>query len=96
MAALGLGAQYGLLMPFSRAQEAEADVMGLDLMARAGFNPTEAVALWQNMDAKAGAQPPQFLSDHPSNNSRIAMLQSKLPEAIQVYKQSTFKPSCRP
>lgn len=56
MAALGLGVQVGIALPYGRAQESEADRLGLDLMARAGFNPAEAIPLWQNMSAAAGAR----------------------------------------
>lgn len=86
MAALGLGAQYGVLMPFSRSQESEADVLGLEYMARAGFDPRGAVELWQNMSAAAGGgAPPEFLSSHPSHESRIEELEEKLPAALQRY-----------
>jgi predicted Zn-dependent protease len=78
---LGLGAQVGVLLPFSRAQETEADVMGLELMARAGFDPGESVDLWRNMIAESEGAPPEFLSTHPSGESRIDVLQRHLPEA---------------
>lgn len=81
---LGLGAQVGVLLPFSRTQETEADVMGLDLMARAGFKPGESVDLWRNMIAESEGAPPEFLSTHPSGESRIDVLQKHLPEARAV------------
>jgi predicted Zn-dependent protease len=84
LALLGVGAQVGVLLPFSRAQEAEADRLGLDLMARAGFNPRESVTLWKNMASAGGGQPPEFLSTHPSHQSRIQELAGRVPAAEQV------------
>ncbi|MGZ3650718.1 MAG: M48 family metallopeptidase [Bdellovibrionota bacterium] len=94
MAALGVGAQVGVLLPFSRAQESEADIIGLDTMARAGFRPAEAVALWHNMEASAGGGPPAFLSDHPSDENRIKALQAKLPEAEKLAAANGRAPKC--
>jgi predicted Zn-dependent protease len=72
MAGLGLGVQYGVIMPYGRAQESESDIIGLKLMARAGFDPKESVALWENMaKASGGHQPPELLSTHPSHSNRI-------------------------
>ena len=88
MAALGVGAQYGVLMPFSRTQESEADVVGLDYMARAGFDPRAAVELWKNMEAAGGGSRPEFLSTHPSHESRIHDLEKHLPEAMQTYENA--------
>jgi predicted Zn-dependent protease len=88
MGALGAGAKYGTSLPFSRKQESEADHIGLLYMARAGYDPKEAVAFWQRMDAEVGkGAPPQFLSDHPSHNTRIADLQTWMPEAEKEYAQ---------
>ena len=84
-AALGTGAQYGLLLPYSRNQELEADRAGLMMMARAGYDPQAAIELWQNMK-QAGAQPPTFMSTHPGTADRIAALQKLLPEARAAYK----------
>ena len=86
MAVFGLGAQVGILLPYARAQESEADHIGLILMAKAGYDPREAVALWQRMEQRGGsAGPPQFLSTHPSHGTRIAQLQQWMPEAWQYY-----------
>lgn len=81
MAALGLGSQYGVLLPFSRSHESEADAIGLDLMARAGFDPAQSVTLWENMSAAGGAQPPEWMSTHPSHGTRISALRAGVPEA---------------
>ncbi|MCO7187096.1 MULTISPECIES: M48 family metallopeptidase [unclassified Pseudoalteromonas] len=81
MQGLGLGAQYGIALPFSRSHESEADVIGLDLMAKAGFKPEGAVELWQNMEKAGGERPMEFLSTHPSPQNRIALLQSKMAQA---------------
>ncbi len=97
MAALGLGAQFGVLLPFSRGQESEADALGLKLMSRAGFHPSESVALWQNMQRATGRGPPQFLSTHPSHKSRIRDLQKAAPKYVPVYEQaqnSGKRPNC--
>lgn len=82
LAALGIGAEVGVLMPFGRAQESEADVVGLDYMARAGFDPRGAVSLWRNMARVAGDSPPQFLSTHPSHETRLEDLQARMPAAL--------------
>jgi len=79
MAALGLGVQYGITMPYGRAQESEADIIGLKLMNEAGFDPLQSVELWKNMAiASGGAEPMEFLSTHPSNTTRINDLQDEL------------------
>lgn len=80
---LGVGAQVGVLLPFGRTQESEADLIGLDLMADAGFDPRQSVPLWQNMAAAGGARQPEFLSTHPSSDRRIADLQGRMSEAMQ-------------
>jgi predicted Zn-dependent protease len=95
MSALGVGAQVGILLPFSRAQESEADLIGLELMAKAGFDPREAVKLWQNMSkASNGNSPNQFLSTHPSNNNRIQALQAHMNKAMQLYRAAPHHPQC--
>lgn len=87
-AALGVGAQFGVAMPFSRTHEAEADLIGLELMAKAGFDPHQAVALWQNMGAGGGKQPPEFMSTHPSNETRINGLNSQISKVLPYYQQA--------
>ena len=87
LAGLGLGAQYGVILPFSRKHESEADLIGLDLMAQAGFNPAESVTLWQNM-SQAGAAPPEFLSTHPSSDTRIKQLKERIPKANIAYQNA--------
>lgn len=86
MAALGLGLEFGVLKPYGRGQESEADEMGLLLMARAGFDPREAVTLWGNMGrASKGQAPPEFMSTHPSNITRIRRLRAAMPGALAEY-----------
>jgi predicted Zn-dependent protease len=80
LAGLGLGVQYGIILPFSRSHESEADLIGLDLMAKAGFDPAESVTLWQNM-SQAGSSPPEFMSTHPSGETRIKQLRERIPNA---------------
>ena len=80
--AYGLGSQFGVMLPFSRNHETEADRIGLQLMAIAGYNPDEAANLWRRMKAKSGGQaPPEFMSTHPSNDTRIANLTAWAPAA---------------
>lgn len=97
LAGLGLGVQYGITLPFSRSHESEADLIGLELMAKAGFNPEESVTLWKNM-SQAGTSPPEFMSTHPSGSTRIKQLQERIPKARQAYQQaikSDRRPACR-
>jgi predicted Zn-dependent protease len=87
MATYGLGAQYGVLMPYGRLQENEADHLGLIFMAMAGYDPHAAVGFWQRMSAKkGGGAPPEFLSTHPSDQNRINNINSLIPEAMRYYK----------
>jgi predicted Zn-dependent protease len=79
-----VGAQAGLLLPNSRVQESEADVVGQQLMSKAGFDPREAVGLWQNMGAAGGSRPPQWLSTHPDPASRMRELQSRAEGLVPV------------
>jgi len=86
--AFGVGTQYGVLLPYSRTHETEADRLGLIFMAIAGYDPSTAISFWQRMaEMSGGANVPQFLSTHPSNTTRITNLQSFLPEAFQYYKK---------
>ena len=89
MIALGSGllAEYGINKPFSRQHETEADIGGLMLMARAGYNPQAAISVWQKMAQAGGGSTPTFLSTHPSGADRIAVLQQYLPEAMGIYQQ---------
>jgi predicted Zn-dependent protease len=99
MGALGVGAQVGILMRYGRGHETEADVIGLDLMSQAGFNPEEAVQLWRNMAAAAGGKSgPEWLSTHPSSDTRIQELQAKMSPALQKYQAAQAagrRPNCR-
>lgn len=98
MAALGLGAQVGVALPFSRTHETEADIIGLELMAKAGFDPEDAVVLWRNMAAASGASGPQFLSSHPVPDTRIRTLQQTMPQAATLFtsrKAQGALPNCR-
>ncbi len=88
MGALGLGAQFGVLLPHSRTHESEADLIGLDLMARAGFDPKESAQLWMNMGKGGGKQGPEFLSTHPSHKTRIEDLKSKMKKARKHYEKT--------
>ncbi len=86
---LGIGAQYGVIMPFSRLHESEADIIGIELMAKAGFDPAESITLWQKMaQANQGAQPAEFLSTHPSHATRIDDLRAHLPKAMKLKQQA--------
>lgn len=94
MALLGLGTQVGVLLPYSRIQESEADVIGLDLMAKAGFDPRASVKLWENMAQQGGGRPPEFLSTHPAPGSRIQELRNNMEGAMDLYRQSGRQPRC--
>ena len=84
--AFGLGSQYGVMLPFSRTHESEADKMGLYFMAMAGYDPHEAIKFWKRMKSMAGGQaPPEFMSTHPSNDTRISDIQSWMPEAMVYF-----------
>lgn len=87
MGALGAGAQYGLLMPFSRSHESEADYMGLIFLARACFDPREAPRLWERMGKTGGEGPPEFMSTHPSSETRIRQFEEWMPEALTTREQ---------
>jgi predicted Zn-dependent protease len=82
-AAYGIGVE----LPFGRGQESEADHIGLILMAKAGYDPREAVSFWQRMSSGQGGGPPEFLSTHPSGETRIQQLQEWMPEALSHYRR---------
>ena len=88
MQAFGVGTSVGFLLPYSRLHESEADRIGLTLMARAGYDPREAVPFWQRMQAQEQSRPPEFLSTHPAPETRIREIQSHLPEALPYYQKS--------
>jgi predicted Zn-dependent protease len=86
MGAFGLGAQVGVLLPFGRAQESEADHIGMILMAKAGYDPAAALGLWERMEARAGgSSPPEFLSTHPGYQTRQENIRSWIAEARGYY-----------
>jgi predicted Zn-dependent protease len=88
LTAYGVGGQVGMLLPFSRSQESEADHIGLIYMARAGYDPHEAVKFWQRMESQAGgARPPEFLSTHPNPDKRVQDLEHWMPEAVAEYQK---------
>lgn len=86
MQAYGIGSQVGVILPFSRTHESEADRLGLIFMAMAGYNPAGAPEFWKRMAALGGQAPPEFLSTHPSNQTRISNLNKWMPEALKYYK----------
>ena len=85
MTAFGLGAQFGAMLPYSRKHESEADHMGLIFMAMAGYDPRTAPVFWERMSAGGGAKPPEFMSTHPSDATRIRQLNELMPEAMKYY-----------
>jgi predicted Zn-dependent protease len=95
---LGVGVDYAGILPYSRTHESEADLYGLDLMASAGFDPRQSVPLWENMQAESGNGPPQWLSTHPSPDTRIQDLDARIPQALKLMEQARAQgrnPHCR-
>ena len=86
MSAFAVGAQFGAMLPYSRKHESEADHMGLIFMAMAGYDPHEAPKLWERMAANGGAGVPEFMSTHPSDETRIRQLNEHMAEALQYYR----------
>ncbi|MFK8069097.1 MAG: M48 family metallopeptidase [Gammaproteobacteria bacterium] len=86
--ALGMGSKYGVLLPFSRSHESEADYMGLIFTARACYDPREAPKLWERMGEKSKGQPQEFTSTHPSHETRIKKLNEWMPEALEIYEKN--------
>lgn len=85
MTVYGLGSELGVILPYSRLHESEADRLGLIFMAMAGYDPRVAVDFWTRMSESGGSKPPEFLSTHPSDTTRIREIQEHLPEALQYY-----------
>ncbi len=96
MAGLGLGVQVGVQLPFGRTHESEADLIGLDLMAKAGFDPQQSINLWQNMAKASGDnRQPELLSTHPLPATRIQNLANNMPQALKGYRLAKNKPDCK-
>ena len=88
MSVYGMGAQYGAILPYGRLQESEADHLGLIFMAMAGYDPNEAISFWERMAAqKGGKAPPEFLSTHPADATRIENIKRLIPKAMELYKK---------
>lgn len=93
LAAYGLGARYGILLPYGRTQESEADHIGLLLMAQAGYDPRAAIDFWQRMEQTGGGGAPEFLSTHPSHGTRMVQLRAWIPEAMRLYEAAAPAPN---
>ena len=85
---LGMATQLGLDLPHSRGQESEADVLGLELMARAGYNPRAALSLWQKMQKASQGEPPKFLSTHPSSADRMTQINAINDDIREIYAEA--------
>ncbi|TGL90489.1 M48 family peptidase [Leptospira congkakensis] len=95
--ALGMGAKFGILLPFSREHESEADLIGLELMAKSGFDPRMSVELWKNMSALGGSKPNELLSTHPSDATRMKHLNSAMANAMVLWEKAKAegkRPNC--
>jgi predicted Zn-dependent protease len=88
MGLLGAGAKFGVMLPFSREHESEADHVGLLYMARAGYDPRQAIAFWKRMSEHGGDQPPEYMSTHPLHATRIRQLEELMPEAVAEYERA--------
>jgi predicted Zn-dependent protease len=86
LAMFGAGATYGAILPYSRHHESEADAIGLIYAAQAGYDPSAALPFWERMAAQGGRTPPEFLSTHPSNATRMNKLNALMPRAMHVYR----------
>jgi predicted Zn-dependent protease len=93
--ALGIGMQFGVLLPFSRKQELEADMVGLKYMAKAGYDPNEAAMFWNRMAKQAGSRPPEFMSTHPDPANRAKTLEIEVRKVASLYAESDKKVSRR-
>jgi predicted Zn-dependent protease len=94
---LGAGAQVGVILPFNRTQESEADLVGMDYMAKAGFDPRATIPLWENMAKIGQDKPPEFLSTHPSDETRKKHLTDRIPSAMKLYEEAGsrgIRPDC--
>lgn len=94
---LGLGTQFGVKLPFSRKHESEADIIGVELMAKAGFDPRASVQLWENMSKASKGAPPEFMSTHPANSTRINQLNNHMGKSMQLFQQARTqgkRPQC--
>jgi predicted Zn-dependent protease len=87
LSAYGMGSQVGVLLPYSREHELEADKLGLIFMAMAGYNPQTAISFWERMSSSGGTKPPEFLSTHPSDATRINNIRANMPEIMKYYKK---------
>ena len=87
LAAFGVGSQVGILLPYSRSHESEADEIGIYIMAMAGYDPHTAIPFWQRMDKQGGERPPEFLSTHPEPENRIKNIEKAIPKAMKLAKK---------
>lgn len=92
MGLLGAGAQYGVILPFGRDHETEADQIGVLYMARAGYDPRESITFWERMAEAGGGQPPEFLSTHPAHGTRIQRLKEYMPKALEEFQKAPKVP----
>jgi predicted Zn-dependent protease len=92
-ASMGIGANYGVFLPFGRFEESEADRVGLEYMAKAGFDPREAITLWERMGAMGGSRPPEILSTHPDPANRAKALAKHMDKAMALYNASIKQPT---